>query len=157
MNTLTKKTSNGSTPATGFNGWVDKVFQDNLSRFFDDTAWGFNSVTRSVHVPVNIRQTDTSYELDVIAPGLKKEDLKMNVNGNVLTISYEQKEEAQQENKNEGWLRTEYKLQSFSRSFTIDETIDVNKISAAYTDGVLHVTLQKKEEAQRLTRIIEIK
>ena len=158
MNTLMKKTnSNGNAPATTFSGWVDKVFQDNLNRFFDDTTWGFNNVTRSVHVPVNIRQTDTAYELEVVAPGLKKEDLKMNVNGNVLTISYEHKEEAQQDNKSEGWLRTEYKLQSFSRSFTIDETVDVNKISAEYTDGILYVTLHKKEEAQRMTRVIEIK
>jgi HSP20 family protein len=155
MNTIMKKT-NGNVPAATFSGMVDKIFQNNLSRFFDDDFWGFNGVERSVNVPVNIRETDKSYELDLVAPGLKKEDFKVNLNGEVLTVSFEHEEKNEQAD-NGGWLRKEYKARSFSRSFTLDETLDAGKITAQYSDGILHLTLPKKEGAQSVSRTIEIK
>lgn len=155
MNTLMKRTNGNNAPATGFSGMVDRIFQDNLNRFFNDDFWGFNGLDRSVSVPVNIRQTAKSYELEVVAPGLKKEDLKVTADGNVLTISFEQQKEDTAEG--EGWLRKEYRTRSFSRSFTIDDTVDVSKIAASYDQGILHLDLPKKQEAQALTRTIEIK
>jgi HSP20 family protein len=148
------KRGNGHTPANGFSGLVDKVFQDNLSRFFNDDLWGFNGVNRTVNVPVNLRETDKSYEMELVAPGLRKEDLKVNIQGNVLTVGFEHKEEHEQ-NK-EGWLRKEYKRQSFTRSFSLDDNVDANKINAEYKDGVLHLSLPKKEGAQSLSRTIEV-
>ena len=62
-----------------------------------------------------------------------------------------------QENKTERWLRKEYRMQTFSRSFNLDEKLDSNKISAQYRDGILHLNLPKKEGAQRLFKTIEIK
>jgi HSP20 family protein len=158
MNTLMKRTNgNGNVPAPTFSGMVDKIFQDNLSRFFDDDFWGFNGLNREVNVPVNVRQTDKSYELEVVAPGLKKEDFKINVSGDMLTVSFEHQEENNQQSKEEGWLRKEYKMRSFSRSFNLDDTIDVNKIAAKYNDGILQLSLPIKEGAKPISRTIEIK
>ncbi|HMX38155.1 MAG TPA: Hsp20/alpha crystallin family protein, partial [Ferruginibacter sp.] len=114
-------------------------------------------INQQYHVPVNITETDNSYEMQLVAPGLKKEDFKVNLEGDLLTISYEHKEENSTENKGGRWLRKEYRVQAFSRSFTLDEKLDPNKISAQYLDGVLHLSLPKKEGAQRLFKTIEIK
>lgn len=158
MTTLMKRgAGNGSAPATTFGSLVDKFFQNEMGRIFDDDRWGFNGLSRNVNVPVNIRETDNSYELELVAPGLKRENFEVNVSGDMLTVSFEQKEETNQQNKEEGWLRREYKQQSFSRSFNLDDTVDANKITAKYADGVLHLSMPKKEGAQRITRTIEIK
>lgn len=156
MNTLMKRT-NGNMPATTFSGLVDRLFQNNANRVFDDDFWGFNGVSQNVNVPVNIRETDKSYELQLVAPGLKKDDFKVNVSGDVLTVSFGQKEEHSHENKGEGWLRKDYQMRSFTRSFNLDDAIDANKIDAKYADGILHLTMPKKEGAQSISRTIEIK
>ena len=158
MNALVKKTNgNGQVPVNTFSGLVDRIFQNNVNRFFDDDFWGFNNVARNVNVPVNVQETDQSYELELVAPGLKKEDFKVSVNGDTLTVSFEHQEEENQQEKNGGWLRREYRKQSFNRTFSLDEAIDAGKINAQYTDGILHLTLPKKEGEQKLTRTIEIK
>jgi len=144
-------------PTKQFNSWVDQLFQDNLNHFFNDDNWGFKGIDQQVNVPVNLRETDKTYEMSLIAPGLKKEDIKLNVTNDLLTVAYEQKEEQNQGSKDQGWLRNEYRMQSFSRSFTVDDTVDVNKIAASYDNGILHLTLPKKENAQRVSKAIEIK
>ncbi|WP_276133059.1 Hsp20/alpha crystallin family protein [Polluticoccus soli] len=157
MNTLMKRNGgNGNVPGTSFSGLVDKIFQDNLNRFFHDDSWGLGGPDRATNVPVNIRQTDKSYELELVAPGLKKEDFKINVSNDVLTVSLEHKETSEQQSKDEGWLRKEYKTRSFSRSFNLDNDVDANKITAKYSDGILYVTLPLKEGAKPIARSIEI-
>lgn len=153
MTTIMKK-QNGNLPANSFSGLVDKLFENTLSNVFDDANWGFRGLNRQVSVPVNIRETDKAYELHLVAPGLRKEDFKVGLHGDVLTVAFEQRE---QNNQNEqGYLRKEYRMQSFSRSFTLDDTVDANQISATYTDGILQLTLPKKEGAQQLSRTIQI-
>lgn len=158
MKTSIIKANNGNTtmPARTVNNWVDQLFQDNLNRFFNDDFWGFSGVNQQINVPVNLRETDKSYEMSLIAPGLRKEDLKLNVTDDLLTISYEQKQE-KEEKQEEKWLRKEYKLQAFSRSFSLDDSVDINNIAASYDNGVLHLSLPKKENARRLSKTIEIK
>ena len=95
--------------------------------------------------------------MSLIAPGLRKEDFKLNVTNELLTISYEQKEEQNKESKEERWLRKEYKMQSFSRSFSLDDSVDLNNISASYDNGILHLTLPKKENARRISKTIDVK
>jgi len=155
------KNGNGGIPATRslmpFGGLVDGVFQNTISRFFDDDAWGFDGVLSNRQVPVNVRETDKSYEMEVVAPGLRKEDFKVNINNDLLTISFEHKEEENQENKQEGYLRREYRMQSFARSFTLDDTVDADNIHAQYRDGVLKLSLPKKESAQKLYKSIQVK
>ena len=152
------KTNNGGTtmPARTVSNWVDQLFQDNLNRFFHDDFWGFSGINQQANVPVNLRETDKTYEMSLIAPGLQKEDFKLNVTDDLLTISCEQKQENEQKQE-EGWLRKEYKMQSFSRSFTLDDSVDTNNISASYDNGILHLSLPKKENARRLSKTIEIK
>jgi HSP20 family protein len=95
--------------------------------------------------------------MEIVAPGLRKEDFHISMDNKLLTVSFEHKEEDKQEDKQSGYLRQEYRQQSFSRSFNLDDTVDTDKISAQYKDGVLHVSLPKKEGAQRITKNIEIK
>ena len=157
MNNIMKRENGNSNMPSNFTGLVDQLFQDNLNRFFNDDFWGFSGVNRSVQVPVNIKETDKSYEMELVAPGLRKEDLKLNISDNMLTVSFEHKEEKNQENKQEGWLKREYNRQSFNRSFSLDDTIDANKITAKYEDGILRMSLPKKEGAQKISKNIEIK
>ena len=156
MNTLMKKT-NGNLPATSFSSLVDKLFQNNLNRVFEDDFWGFGNVSQHVSVPVNIRETDKSYELHVVAPGLKKENFKINVQGNMLTVSVEHQEEQNQQNNTGGWLRNEYQKRSFTCTFNLDDAIDAGTINAKYSDGILELSLPKREGAQTRSRTIEIK
>ena len=159
MKTNIIKRSNGNTgmPTRTENNWVDHLFQENLNRFFNDDFWGLGKIDQQANVPVNLRETDQSYEMSLIAPGLCKEDFKLNVTNDLLTVSYEQKEEHNEEKAEEGWLRKEYKMQTFSRSFTLDDSVDVNKITASYDNGVLHLSLPKKENARRISKTIDIK
>lgn len=159
MTTNIIKRNNGTSviPARSVSGWVDQVLQNALNNFFNDDFWGIKSTAYPVSVPMNLRETDTTYEMELVAPGLRKEDFKVQVLNGMLNLSYEHKEEKKEENKNEGWLHQEYRLQSFTRNFSLDETVDVNKISAEYKNGILYITLPKKEGTQRLSRNIEIK
>jgi HSP20 family protein len=153
------KRNNGTVamPARTVSSWVDQLLNENFNRFFNDDFWGFRGIEQQVNIPVNLRETDKTYEMSLVAPGLRKEDFKLNVSNDLLTISYEQKEEQNEESKAEGWLKKEYKMQSFSRSFNLDDTVDLNKITASYENGILHLTLPKKENAQRLSKTIEVK
>ncbi|PUZ26748.1 HSP20 family protein [Chitinophaga costaii] len=153
MTNIIKK-DNGR-PAT-FGSVVDQIFQNNLSRFFEDEYWGFTGLQNPSSVPVNIRETDKSYELEVIAPGLKKQDFLLDVKNDLLTISFQHKEENREEDKNKGWLREEYKRREFSRSFSLDDTVDAANATARYEDGVLHVELPKKESVLKLSRTITV-
>ena len=148
------KRDNGR-PAT-FGSVVDEIFQNNLSRFFDDSAWGFSGLQTRNQVPVNVRETDRTYEMEVVAPGLKKEDFQLQLSGDQLIISFEHKDEKNEENKEQGWIRREYGKRSFSRSFTLDETVDASKATAQYQDGVLNISLPKKEQAQKVSRTIQV-
>lgn len=143
-------------PSTSFSGLVDQLFENNLNRIFDDRFWGFKGQTDSGQVPVNIKETDKSFELEMAAPGYKKEDFKVDIASDMLTVSLDHKEENTEENKKEGYLRQEYRRQSFTRSFSLDDTIDANKIVAKYENGLLHLTLPKKEGAQKVSRTVNI-
>jgi HSP20 family protein len=155
MTTLIRK-ANTNAPAANFSEMVDKIFQNNLNRFFADDFSGGHVGARVVNVPLNVKETEKTYELQMVAPGLKKEDFRVNVSDDSLTVSYDHKEEKTEENKNEGWLRKEYSAGSFSRTIKVDDTIDVQNISATYTNGILHVSLPKKENTQKISRNVEI-
>jgi HSP20 family protein len=141
--------NHGST--TPLSGLMDGV----LNRFFDDSLWGFSGLEHPRQIPVNIRETDNSYELELVAPGLRKEDFQVRMDNKTLTVSFEHKEEERNENE-KGYLRQEYRVQSFSRSFNLDDSIEAEKIAARYENGVLWLTLPKKEGSQRQRRTIEI-
>ncbi|MDR3680739.1 MAG: Hsp20/alpha crystallin family protein [Flavipsychrobacter sp.] len=156
MNNTIIKNKDGQQASTSFSGLVDQLFDDGFKKMFDDRRWGFNGRGFSPNVPVNIHETDTSFELDVVAPGLKKEDFKIDVSNDRLTVTFEHKEETKNVGEGNNYVHQEYRHQSFSRSFNLDDTIDVNKIAAKYTDGILKLTVPKKEGAQKIARTITI-
>jgi HSP20 family protein len=152
-NIIKRKNGNEDMPAT-FSGLVDQIFQDNLGRFFNDESWGFTGLTHNTPMPVNIRENGNAFEMELVVPGISKENLKLDAGDGMLTVSFEQKEENKQEDQN--WLRKEYRTRSFTRSFKLDDKIDTDNITAKYNDGILYLTLPKKEEAQRVSKTIDI-
>jgi HSP20 family protein len=155
-NTIAKR-QNGNAYRGAFGNVVDNLFQNSLRRFFDDNFWEAENQQATGSIPVNIRETEQQYELDVIAPGCKKEDFKINVEDNLLTISMNQVNEKKQQDGKTGWERNEYVQRSFSRSFSLDDTVDLNNINAKYTDGILRLSLGKNEKAKKLSKSIEVK
>lgn len=153
MTNIIKKESRQ--PAT-FGSVVDQIFQHSLSRFFDDSMWGFNGNIHSTRVPVNIRETDNSFEMELVAPGLKKEDLHLNVAGDTLTVSFEEKEDQKEENKQDGWIQQEFRQRPFSRSFQLNDTVEAANIKARYENGILYLSLPKNEKSKRISKTIQV-
>jgi HSP20 family protein len=137
-------------------GYVPKPFAGVFEDMFQNGWNKWNEEATSLLVPVNIHETEKSFDMQVVAPGIKKEEFKINIDKNILTISYDHKEEKaeQQDGK---LLRSEYQVRSFRRSFTLNDTINIAEISAQYADGVLQVTLPKKDESVRVQKEITIK
>ncbi len=131
-----------------FNNLMDDFFTTAPSLLCDDL------VPTKQFAPVNIKETQTECLLEVIAPGLGKEDFEINLDYNMLTIEVQRKLE--EENKTEKQIRREYKYQSFKRSFTVDENIDAENISAKYVNGVLTLNLPKKAVVKNSAKQISI-
>lgn len=136
--------------STNFNNVVDTFFSGFPSVFRDD----FSTPQIKQFAPVNVKEVENGYQLEVVAPGLEKENFALSLDKNILTISAEQKRES--EAKSETHLRREYKFQSFKRSFTVDENIDTENIDAKYINGVLVVSLPKKAEVKPATKQISV-
>lgn len=137
--------------ARNFGGFIDDVLQNGLKALNEELRFD----ERFGHVPVNILENEKSYEIHVVAPGIKKEEFKLNVEKNVLTISYEHKEENKEQQTGK-WLRTEHRTRSFKRSFTLNEKVDSAKITAQYNDGVLNISLPKKENVEQAAQSIVV-
>lgn len=128
-------------------------FNDIFESFVNDSFISDRMVTR---VPAaNISETPDHFHVELAAPGLKKEDFKLNLDKNMLSISVEQRSENNEDQKN--YSKREYSYSSFVRSFTLPETADDNSIEAEYTDGILKINIAKKEEAKSVRRQIEVK
>lgn len=109
-----------------------------------------NLMGRTFNMPaVNITEEKDEYKVSLAVPGMKKEDFKIDVDGNMLTISSE-KEETREE-KEKKFTRKEYNYSSFSRTFTLPEEINKEKIEAKYEEGVLKILLPRKEEAKKVS------
>lgn len=119
---------------------VDAFFGDDfLSNFFDTRNYG--------SVPaVNIIENKDEFAIEVAAPGLEKKDFNIDFHNNVLSISCQKEEENEQ--KNEKIMRREFSYTAFKRSFSLPEGADSDKIKANYKDGILTVSIPKKEEAK---------
>ena len=129
------------------------AFNNLLSDVFPQTPSLYKEDLRNA-VPVNIRETQKEYVLELVAPGLNKEDFALKLENNLLTVSAEKKEETV--NEGEKMIRKEFKAQSFKRSFTLDEKINADAISAQYVNGILTLNLPKKEDVQPATKQISI-
>jgi len=129
--------------------------------FFNRDLFGWSnsnfSNTNTTMPAVNIKETAENYEVEVAAPGMSKNDFKVELDGNVLTISSERTSK-NEENDNERYARKEFSYQSFQRTFTLQKDVeDIDKIQAKYENGLLHLLIPKKEEAkQKPPKLIHI-
>ena len=121
--------------------------------------WGLsnNSNTGTTIPAVNIKETPEAFEVEMAAPGMTKNDFRIELDSNILTITSERKME-NEEKEGDKYFRKEFSYQSFQRTFTLaKEVVDDDKIEARYENGVLYLVIPKKEEAkQKPARVIPI-
>lgn len=134
-----------------FNTLVDDLFTD-LPVFIKKE---FNSLGRKDSAPVNVQETVNGYLIEVVAPGFEKADFAIKLDQQVLTISGEIKAEAKDDVIKS--IRKEFTLNSFKRSFTLDDKIDATNIEATYINGILTLNLPKKEVVKGSATEINIK
>jgi len=129
----------------GFNDIFESVIGDT---FFSDR--------RLKNIPLaNISETNEAYQIELAAPGLQKEDFRVSVEKDILTISTEMSAKSVEEEKS--YNRREFSYASFTRMFTLPETADIDRIEAHYDQGVLKLLLPKKEEAKAVAKQIAIR
>ena len=126
---------------------VPSLFDDFFkpwNEWFDEGG----NLFRVMNIPaVNITEKENQYQVALAAPGLKKDDFKIDVSGNMLTISCEKEESRDESGKK--FNRKEYNYSSFSRSFTLPDEVNQDKIEARYEEGVLNITLPRREAAKK--------
>lgn len=131
----------------------DRFFENN---FFDWSNKNYSNTNTSLP-SVNVKEDNEAFEVEMAAPGFEKKDFKIEVNNSVLTVSSEKKVENETK-EGQQFTRREFSFQSFSRSFTLPNIVEGDKISAKYENGILKISIPKKEEAKpRPLRQIEIK
>lgn len=120
--------------------------------FFDSR---FPSMASSMPA-VNLSENENSYNVELVAPGYKREDFQLKVNDNILTISAESKNERTEGGDGREYSRREYSCSSFTRSFQLPDNTKDDNISAKYNDGILQITIPKTEKEQRASKQINI-
>lgn len=143
------------------NGNLMNTFPTLFNDFFqkDLFDWGGSNFSNSgTTLPaVNIKETNEAFEVEMAAPGMTKNDFRVELEGNYLTISSETNNQTE-ENEGDKYSRREFSYQSFQRSFTLPKNVvDPDKINARYEEGVLRLRIPKREEAkQKAPRLIQI-
>src|SRR5688572_7752867 len=142
--TLIKWRGNDTLPST-FSNWMDDFF----------TGHEFPKGNSSYSTPaVNVRDTDKSFIIEVAAPGFSKENFDINVENDLLTISANM--ESKKEETEKGYTRREFSQSSFSRTFTLPESVNTDSIQGTYTNGILSVELPKKPEAAKVKKSVKV-
>ena len=140
---------------------VDRVFEDFGDGFWRQPFRSLAGLERALtsklatSPAVDISETDKAYEITAELPGMDERNIEVNVANGGLTIKGEKKDE--KEEKKKDYYLSERRYGSFERYFTLPESVDADKIEAAFKNGVLKVTLPKKPEAQKPTKKIEVK
>ncbi|MGB4414448.1 MAG: Hsp20/alpha crystallin family protein [Paludibacter sp.] len=131
----------------------DRFFEGDL---FDWSNRNF-SLTNTTLPSVNIKESNDAFTVEVAAPGFDKSDFKLELNHDLLTISSEKQMENETK-EDEQFTRREFSYQSFTRTFTLPNTVEEDKIKATYDNGILKISIPKKEEAKpKPSKVIEIK
>lgn len=128
----------------GFLNAMDKLFSE-------DFQSGFNASNQPA---TNITETEKGYDITMMAPGLNKSDFKIELVDNLLSISYEKSEEKTEDTPK--FIRREFSTKSFKRSFTVNDELNADQITAAYDNGLLTVSIPKVEEKEAKTKTIVI-
>ena len=125
------------------------LFDDFFNRDFFDGGLSNYSDTNTSIPKVNVKETKDNFEVEVAAPGMNKNDFKIQLDGNTLSISSEKSDQREENNEDEKYSRREFSYQSFQRTFTLPkDVVDADKIEAKYENGLLHLVIPKKEEAK---------
>ncbi len=125
--------------STFYPGWADN--------FFTSPIWPNEESNVGVSVPaVNVNEDENQFNIEVAAPGMEKKDFKLDLNHNVLTISSKKMEKKESDNKK--FTRREFRYTSFNRSFTLPNSVQEEGIKASYKEGILNISIPKKEEAK---------
>ena len=125
------------------------LFDNFFNREFSN--WGLEnfSDTNTTVPRVNVKENKDTFVVEVAAPGMDKKDFKVQLEGNLLTVSSERTEQNNEDNQDEKYSRREFSYQSFQRTFTLPkDVVDADKIQAKYENGLLHLEIPKKEEAK---------
>lgn len=139
--------------ADSFPSFVSDFF--NSDRFFTPGKW-FDASIDEFMPAVNIKESDNKFSIELAVPGFKKEDFKINLNGDILNVNAEKKTET--EDKNEKYTRKEYSYNAFSRSFSLPQVCNPDSIDAAYDNGILKIAVAKKAiESSQGKKMIEVK
>ncbi|MCS6934371.1 MAG: Hsp20/alpha crystallin family protein [Chitinophagales bacterium] len=142
MTLVTVKPDTGRLTFPSISSFIDSFFESEFPTFAHREFFKTPAL-------VNIKDTNDSYVIEVAAPGFKKEDFSVKVEGNLLNISAVTKNET--EMSDEKYTRREFNMSSFTRSFTLPKTVETTRISGAYENGILKITLPKREEAKNGT------
>ncbi|MFD1141587.1 Hsp20/alpha crystallin family protein [Larkinella insperata] len=142
---LVKFNGNGNRPSL-----LDEFMGRDMDELFN---FNWPGVTRSrvgATVPaVNIKEDADRYSLELAAPGMRKEDFNLTLDNGKLTVSSQQQHHNEEKDPNGQYTKREFSYHAFSRSFWLPETCDQQRIEARYIDGILHISLPKKEEAKQ--------
>ncbi|MCL4637609.1 MULTISPECIES: Hsp20/alpha crystallin family protein [Olivibacter] len=132
-----------------------KTFDPWVSNLIDNLFYDGSGRSLSKFPAVNVSESAEGFHVEFAVPGFSKEDFKISVEKDVLAVSGEHKAESLDEAKQ--YSRKEFSYSSFKRSFTLPESVDVNKIEANFKDGVLTLTVAKKEEVKPVVKEISVK
>lgn len=136
---------------------LSKSLNGFVNEFFNEFPTAVGKTVREDllnNPPVNIEETPDDYLVSILAPGYQKSDFKVSLDNHLLTISSEKREEEITEGNK--LIRKEFSQRSFKRSFTINEKIESESITAKYDNGILYLTLPKRETAKAFSKDIEI-
>jgi len=132
-------------------GWVEHnfklpgIFDDFVTRDFLRPSFSTTGVSTPA---VNIIETNDNFRLEMVAPGMRKEDFSVELEEDVLTISYEHDDNRESEKRNLMYLTREHNYHSFTRSFALSEQVESEKIQAKYEAGILNIIIPKREGAK---------
>jgi HSP20 family protein len=144
---LTRRNNNHSEKS----GWEEynlsssDMFDDFFTRDFFKPSFGNTGVTTPT---VNIIETSDEFRLEMVAPGMNKDAFNVQLEENVITVSYDHEDNREGERKNIKYVIREYNYHSFSRSFSLPDTADAEKIQASYKDGILNIRIPKRGATQ---------
>ncbi|WP_245970409.1 Hsp20/alpha crystallin family protein [Pseudochryseolinea flava] len=129
---------------SALNDYVPTSFSNLIDRFFNESVSRAGGSAYSFVPRVDIVEEEKEFQIHVAVPGVNKEDFKLDVNDNLLTISGERKFQKEKKESNFHSIETQYG--TFSRSFSLPENVDVNNIAAKYNNGILEITIPKDEK-----------
>lgn len=140
-------------PNSNIDQTVPRTFSQFLDTFFDEALHSKRPYEGTFIPGLDVRETDKNYEVEVSLPGLKKEDIKIDIEDRLLTVSGERKYDKEEQGVKYHVVETRYG--SFTRSVTLPNNINRESIDAAFSDGILKIVIEKDENA--VTKQIQIK